>query len=101
MIGWIAISIFISTIIYILLNTKKKNFKWNFVLCLGLLPYIFILLGAIHSFFNGSGLVGDDGGFSSAIFVIIVYLVLLWYIYIPAFLLIILAIINKKKQNNK
>lgn len=93
-------SIIILIIIYILLNSKKKNPKWNFILCLGLLPYIYISLGAIYSFFNGSGL-GDSGGFLSAIFVTVVYLIMFWYIYVPAFILIILAIINIKKQNNK
>lgn len=88
--------------IYFILNCKIENKKWNFLFCLGLFPYIYILLGAIYSYINGSDLVGDTGGIDSALFVIVVYIVMLWYIYLPALILIIVSIIKMiKGKNNK
>ncbi len=88
----------IIVILFILFNLKKKNIKWNLFLCLGLFPYIYMLLKAIYTFFRGSGLVGDVGGFNSALFAIVMYLINFWYIFIPALLLIILSIYKKHKQ---
>lgn len=95
----IVLTIIILIIMYILLNVKKRNLILNFLLCLGLYPYVFIFLVAIISFFQGSGLVGDTGGFSSAMFVIVICLLNFWYIYLPALLLIILSLYIKQQKN--
>ena len=70
---------------------KRKPLLWIASLSLALLPYITLLLGAIYSVFNGSGLVGDSGGIGSGGFVIVIYLWYFWYIYIPALLLIVVS----------
>ena len=85
-------------VLYIILNKKDKEYAWNLILVLGMAPFSYILVGAIHSFLYGSGLVGDHGGLSSALFIIVLYPTFLWYIYLPATLAIILAIVMKKRS---
>ena len=96
----------ILAILYIvLLLTKKTKALWSLLLCLGLGPFIFILLGAVYSYYNGSGF-GDGRGISESMFVIVVYVAYYWYILIPAIALIILSVLkivepDKKDQKPK
>ncbi len=100
MLYYIIQSFFILIIIFLILLKMKKNILWSILLCIGLFPFVYIFLGAIHSYFYGSGLVGDEGGLDSALFVIYLYVLTLWYIYLPAFILFVISIIklitNKK-----
>lgn len=81
---------------------KKK--KYLFFICLGFLPYIFLIGACIYSYFNGSGLVGDSGGLSSAMFVLFAFMTSFWYIYVSAIALIIWSsyqLYQSNKQNNE
>lgn len=89
--------IMILILIYLALRNKKKNPKWDFLLCLGLFPFILLLLIAIQSFFSGIGLEGDTGGFLSALFVIVIFIENYFYIFLPALILIIVSIYKKHK----
>ena len=87
------IALTIAIIIFsIILTIKRKRVLWIFLLCLGLLPFIAMLSGAIYSTFNGTGLVGDSGGIESGLFVIIGCFIYQWYIYIPIFVLLIISL---------
>ena len=96
------VSMIISIILLHILNIKKKKDSlWVIPFGIGILPFVSLLLGALHSVFNGSGLVGDTGGISSGIFVIIASLGIAWYIYIPAVFLVIFSVYKMfKKEDN-
>ena len=92
----------ILTILYIvlLLNNKKKAF-WSFIYCLGLVPFIDILLLAVDSFFNGIGLLNGSKGFDAALTTVIMYIMYYWYIIIPAAVLIIVSILKLSAHDEK
>lgn len=85
-------------------NKKKKhtNDYWHNLMIIGLIPYVFLFLIAINTFFEGSGLVGDTGGFESALFSIVMIFAFFWFIYVPATIMVILSIykIHKNKKDN-
>lgn len=88
-------------IIYCVLNIKKKNYFWNLLISIGILPFVALIFILIYSTFNGSGLVGDIGGIGSGLFALIVSLLYFWYIYIGAIILLTFSIIKKKKNINE
>lgn len=85
-------------IIYCVLNIKKKDYFWNLLISIGILPFVALIFISIYSSLNGSGLVGDKGGIDSGLFAIVVSLVYFWYVYIGAIILLIFSIIKKKKN---
>ena len=87
----LVISIVVFVIIVVI---KKKPLLWISLFCLALIPLIALLLGAIYSMFDGSGLVGDSGGITSGLFAIVIYFIYQWYIYVPS---LILGIISYRK----
>lgn len=91
----------ICIILYCVLNLKKKDYFWNLLISIGILPFVSLIYTSIYSILNGSGLVGDKGGINSGIFVIAVSLLYFWYIYIGALILLIFSIIKKKKNINE
>ena len=88
-------------IIYCVLNIKKKDYFWNLLISIGVLPFVALIFIFVHSTLHGSGLVGDTGGTDSGLFAIIVSLLYFWYIYIGAIILLIFSIIKKKKNINE
>ena len=94
-------SIPIVIIIYCVLNIKKKDYFWNLLISIGILPFVALIFISVYSTLNGSGLVGDTGGIESGLFAIITLLLYFWYIYIGAIILLIFSIIKKKKNINK
>lgn len=88
----------ICVIIYCVLNIKKKDYFWNILISIGILPFVVLIFISIYSALNGSGLVGDKGGFDSGIFAFVVSLLYFWYVYIGAIALLIFSI-NKRKKN--
>lgn len=91
----------ICIILYCVLNLKKKEYFWNLLISIGILPFISLIFTSTYSTLNGSGLVGDKGGIDSGIFAIVVSLLYFWYIYIGAIILLIFSIIKKKKNINE
>ena len=91
----------ICIILYCVLNLKKKDYFWNLLISIGILPFVSLISTSIYSILNGSGLVGDKGGIDSGIFVIGVSLLYFWYIYIGALILLGFSIIKKKKNINE
>ena len=88
-------------IIYCVLNLKKKNYLWNLLITIGTLPFIELIMLFFVATFHGSGLVGDQGGITSGIFVCIMLLFGLWYIYAGAIFLLIFSINKMKKNTNE
>lgn len=88
-------------IIYCLLNIKKKDYFWNLLISIGILPFVALIFRFVYSTLNGSGWIGDTGGIDSGLFVIFVSLFYFWYIYIGAIILLIFSIIKKKKNINE
>ena len=88
-------------IIYCVLNIKKKDYFWNLLISIGILPFVTLIFIFIYSTFHGSGLAGDIGGMVSGLFASIVFFIYFWYIYIGAIILLIFSIIKiiKKKKN--
>lgn len=93
-------SIPMCVIIYCVLNIKNKDYFWNLLISIGVLPFVATVFLSIYSMLNGSGLVGDNGGIISGIFAIVVSLTYLWYIYIVAIILLIFSINKKKSKSN-
>lgn len=92
----------ILTILYIiLLFTNKKKPFWSFIYCLGLAPFIDILLLAVDSFFNGIGLLNGNNGFNAALTSVIMYIAFHWYIIVPAVILIIISILKLSAHDEK
>ena len=75
-------SIPIVIIIYCVLNIKKKDYFWNLLISIGILPFVALIFISVYSTLNGSGLVGDTGGIESGLLAIITLLLYFWYIYI-------------------
>ena len=95
-------TISILTILYIiLLIANKKKAFWSFIFCLGLAPFVDILLFAVDSSFNGIGLLNGGKGFGAALIVITMYIIFYWYIIIPAVALIIVSTLKLSAQNKK
>ena len=96
----IIITIILSILIFIILNIKiRKNLIWNFLLSLGLSPFVHLLFMVIWIFlFGGDGFFKLDPGPLSALLVIMLYFAFLWYIYIPALGLVILSINRTEKK---
>ena len=94
-------SIPIVIIIYCVLNIKKKDYFWNLLISIGILPFVALIFISVYSTLNGSGLVGDTGGIESGLLASITLLLYFWYIYIGAIILLIFSIIKKKKNINK
>ena len=96
-----SIALFFGLIIYaMLLKKRREPILWITVFCVSLLPFIVLIMSTISAFFSGSGLVGDDGGIESALFVIVVLCVYMCYVYIPSLILLILSavkVFGKKK----
>lgn len=88
----------ICVIIYCVLNIKKKDYFWNILISIGILPFVALVFTSIYSALNGSGLVGDKGGLDSGVFAFVVCLLYFWYVYIGAIALLIFSI-NKRKKN--
>lgn len=88
-------------IIYCVLNIKKKNYFWNLLISIGILPFVATIFISIYSTLNGSGLVGDNGGINSGLFALVVSLTYCWYIYIVAIILLIFSIKKKKLNDEK
>ena len=99
-----SIALFFGLIIYaIMLKKRREPIRWITIFCVSLLPFIVLIMSAIYAFFDGSGLVGDDGGLSSALFVIVIFCVYMCYVYIPSLILLILSavkVFGKKKESN-
>ena len=96
-------ALIISIILFVIISLiKKKRYLWIFFFSLALVPFIGVLLGSLYSFFEGTGLVGDYGGFKSALFVIVITLIYQWYFFIPAFIVLCISIYNLfiKKEHN-
>lgn len=88
-------------IIYCILNIKKKDYFWNLLISIGILPFVALIFASISSTFKGSGLVGDKGGIASGLFTLIALSLYFWYIHIGALILLIFSIIKKRKNLNK
>ena len=65
-------------IIYCLLNIKNKDYFWNLLISIGILPFVALIIISTYSTFNGSGLVGDEGGIDSGLFAIVVTFFYFW-----------------------
>ncbi len=94
-------SIPICIITFCILNIKKKDYFWNFLISIGLIPFFALILMSIYSTFHGTGLVGDNGGIFSGLFSIVVSLLYLWYVYVGAIILLNFSIKKKKKDTNE
>ena len=88
-------------IIYCLLNIKNKDYFWNLLISIGILPFVALIIISTYSTFNGSGLVGDEGGIDSGLFASVVTFFYFWYIYVGAIILLLFSIKKKERNINK
>ena len=86
--------LFVYVIFYIIfINFKDGSTLWKNLFCLSLLPFIYMVMMAIGSFFGGTGFFGTTtSGIDAAWTVIVLLFVLAWYIYIPALIILLISI---------
>jgi hypothetical protein len=95
---YLPIPIFI--IIYCISNIKNRDYFWNILFSIGILPFAITLVPSIGAVFNGTGM-GDKGGIDAGKFVYLLLLVYFWYIYAGAIMLLIFVIKKKKNKQKK
>ncbi len=84
------------------MNYVKKDYLWNLLFSIGILPFVFLLLSSIVSFLDGLGSYSNINGEAAVLMTIISLSINFWYIFLLAIILLIVVYRNKpKNQTNE